>query len=129
MYSVMPHLHAGLAALSILGFVGRGAWLLATGQRPGGKFLRIAPHVVDTLLLLTGLILLGMLGWGLAATPWLALKLVLVAVYIGFGIATFKTSRHARRILFFLLAVLTFAQVMAIAFTRDATGLLAPFTG
>lgn len=129
MQSMLPHLHAGLAALSILGFIGRGGWLLATGHRPGGKFLKIAPHVVDTLLLLTGLILLGMLGWAMATTSWMALKLILVVVYIAFGIATFRASQFNRRLLFFILAVLSFAQIMAIAFTRDAAGLLGIFTG
>ncbi len=129
MYASLIHLHSGIAALSILGFIGRGGWLLATGKRPGGKFLRIAPHVVDTLLLVTGLILLGMTGWALATAPWMISKLILLVVYIGLGVATFRAGTGAARTGLFALAVLVFAQIMATAVFKNTAGLLTPFFG
>lgn len=126
MYMGLKHLHMTFVLISILGFLGRGGWMMATGAKPGGKFFKIAPHVVDTLLLLSGLVLLGLGGGALLAQPWMLLKLVFVALYIGLGIAAFKSEAHTRRWLFFALALLVFVQTAGIALNKSMTGWLLP---
>ncbi|MEA5444593.1 SirB2 family protein [Gammaproteobacteria bacterium AB-CW1] len=123
MYMGIKHLHMGLALLSILGFMLRGGWLLLTGDRPGSRLAKIAPHVVDTLLLLSGILLLGMTGWAFLSQPWMLVKLGLVALYIGVGIAAFRVSAGAARWGLFFLAVLVFLQTMSVAFSKSALGL------
>lgn len=126
MYLGIKHLHTGLILISILGFIGRGGWLLATGERPANKLVRIAPHVIDTLLLLSGITLLAVGSGVLLTQPWMLLKLVFVALYIGLGIAAFKTDTLARRWLFFALALLVFAQTVGIALNKSMAGWLLP---
>lgn len=121
----IKHIHMGLALISIIGFVLRGGWLLATGNRPAAKFVKIAPHVVDTLLLLSGIVLLALSGWAFLSQPWMLVKLVMVALYIGVGIAAFKASATGLRWGLFLLAILVFVQTMVIAVSKQPLGLLA----
>ncbi|MDQ2068971.1 SirB2 family protein [Natronospira bacteriovora] len=125
MYMGIKHLHMTLALLSILGFMLRGGWLLVTGEKPANRFAKIAPHVLDTLLLLSGIVLLGMTGWAFLTQGWMLLKLLFVAAYIGVGIAAFRAGAGSLRWGLFFLAVLLFVQTMAIAFSKQAGGLLA----
>ncbi len=124
----IKHLHMGLALISILGFMARGGWLLFTGSKPGHTFVRIAPHVVDTLLLISGIVLLGLYGWAFLGQSWMWVKLLFVIFYIGAGIAAFKAPAGAPRWGLFLLAVLLFFQTMAIAFSKQPAGLLTMLT-
>lgn len=126
MYMGLKHLHMTFVLISILGFLGRGGWMMTTGAKPGGKFFKIAPHVVDTLLLLSGLVLLGMGGGALLSQPWMLLKLVFVALYIGLGIAAFKSEAVTRRWVFFALALLVFAQTAGMALNKSMAGWFLP---
>ena len=49
-YLILKHLHMTCALLSIAGFVLRGALYLRREPASRGKLLRIAPHVIDTVL-------------------------------------------------------------------------------
>jgi len=122
----LKHLHMGLALISILGFLARGGWLLVTGEKPGHKLARILPHVVDTFLLLSGIALLAVTSWVFLSQPWMLSKLVLLLGYIGFGVVAFRSQTPAVRWGFFALAVITFAQIMATAFSKSPAGLLHP---
>jgi len=119
----IKHLHMMLALISILGFLARAAWLLHSGQRPGSKLAKILPHVIDTLLLLSGLTLLAMASWAWLSTPWMLVKLLLVALYIGLGIVAFRMPTRTTQAVLIGLATLTFIQVMAIAFQKSPFGL------
>ena len=58
-------LHVLCALLSISGFAGRGILMLKGSALLSARWLKIAPHIVDTLLLLSALVLAGQ--WGVAA--------------------------------------------------------------
>jgi uncharacterized membrane protein SirB2 len=109
---------------SILLFLIRGVPNLFFYQPLKGRFFRIAPHVVDTLLLATGIAL----AWSLSLDPlrvtWLGVKLLLVIAYIALGILAFRLrGPRLWRWGLFALAVLVFADIVAIAVTRSPIGL------
>jgi uncharacterized membrane protein SirB2 len=113
-------IHVGLALLSGAGFVLRGGWMLADSPRLRARPVRVAPHVVDTLLLLSGLLLAAGHRLSPLAAPWLGVKLVLLVVYIGLGMIALRPgpSRGVRAAAF-LGAVLVFLWILATAWTRQ----------
>ena len=53
----MTQVHAGLAIVSLFGFVLRGVWVLQDSPMLARHWVKVSPHVVDTFLLLSGLAL------------------------------------------------------------------------
>lgn len=89
MYLGIKHLHTTAAALSILFFIVRAFWSVTGSSYLQAKFVRITPHIIDTILFGCGLALAAMLGKG-AAAPWLYAKLVLIVCYILVGMYAIK---------------------------------------
>jgi uncharacterized membrane protein SirB2 len=127
MYEGIKHSHALLAIISVVWFAGRGGLFLSTGRPPEAGFQRIGPHVVDTLLLLSGLALLAIGGWGLLQLGWLQFKLALLVAYIGLGIALFRAQvGQGLRVGLYTAALFAFAWMLSVAFFKHPLG---PFSG
>ncbi|MDC7696839.1 SirB2 family protein [Vogesella indigofera] len=84
-YLVLKHAHAGLAYLSVTLFAARAALSYTRPALLQGKALRIAPHLIDTLLLAAGVTLAVLAGFSPHNQPWLAAKLVALLAYIALG--------------------------------------------
>ncbi len=112
-------LHITCALISISGFVVRGIWMLRDSPRLRARWVRIAPHVVDTLLLVTGLVMVFRLRLYPGQQPWLTAKLIALVVYIALGMVALKRGRtKARRAWAWGGALLVFAYILAVARTR-----------
>jgi uncharacterized membrane protein SirB2 len=124
LYSAVKSAHMSAAALSIATFITRGAWLLRAPQRPQPRSARIAPHVVDTVLLLSALWLASQQAGG--AHGWLAAKVVALVVYIALGTIALRRGRTLGiRVAAFAGAVATFGYIVSVALTRSPLGILA----
>ena len=112
-------LHIALAYITVIGFAIRA--LLRFSQSPllQQKWLRIAPHVIDTLLLLAGITLAVQLAISPLVHGWLAAKIVGLIVYIGFGVMTMRAGTSALRIVGFAGALTAAAYIFAVAFTKQ----------
>lgn len=85
------------------------------------RLLRVAPHVVDTLLLASAI--------GLAITtrqypfvaPWLTAKLLALIAYIATGTIALSARPASRttRILAWAASLLIFAYIVSVALTRN----------
>lgn len=84
--------------------------------------VRRAPHIVDSLLFLLGIILLWFGPWSLASATWLQAKLTALAVYIGLGFIALRRGNFSRRTRFiaWLLALLVFGYMLTVAHTKQA---------
>lgn len=121
-YAVLLHTHAGLAVLSGVWYGLRGAWRLGLGRPIGHRLLRAGPHVVDTLLLSSGVALMIWSGLWRFPGSWFGLKLVLVVVYVGLGIAAFRTRVPVRAWLYFGLALATWVWILGMAIAKSGLG-------
>lgn len=112
--------HMLFAALSLAGFVVRGALMLAGTHWRRWWVLSRLPHVNDALLLGAGLWLawnLGYLDHGLP--PWLVAKLTALAGYIALGFVALRFGRTRRvRAIAWVAALCAFAYILAVARTR-----------
>ncbi len=124
-YLLVMHLHAGLAILTGVGFALRGFWRLGAGRPVRQRWLRVLPHLIDTLLLVSGLILMVWARLWPWLVPWFGFKLLLVVIYIGLGIAAFRSSGRSLGWTFFGLALLTWLWILGMAFNKAPAGWLA----
>ncbi len=90
----MKHLHMTLALISVALFTLRFAFLLASSAQLDKKWLKIAPHVVDTFLLLSGVVMMVQLAINPLEQLWLAEKLLAVFAYIFTALYTLKLARN-----------------------------------
>lgn len=120
-YLAIKYLHMFTALLSIAGFAWRGALRLRGSALLERRWLRIVPHINDTVLLGAGIYLALVSAQYPLAQPWLSAKLAGLVVYIGLGLYTMRFApTTGRRALAYVLALLTFAYMVAVAFTRSA---------
>ena len=110
-------LHMTLAYLTVIGFVMRAGWSFVAPQMLQQKWVRIAPHAIDTLLLILGLVLAFNLADG-ALQGWLIAKMLGLLAYIGFGVMCLRGS-GTLRIVGLIGALVSASYIFLVAFTRQ----------
>lgn len=90
----MKHLHMTLAVLSVSLFTLRFIWTLMNSAQLEKKWVKISPHIIDTLLLLAGVAMWVSLALNPLEQMWFAEKLLGVIAYIATGIYTLKFARN-----------------------------------
>jgi len=119
-YYALKHIHMTFAVLSGALFLVRGLWMLADSRYLQQRWVRIAPHVIDTLLLASAI---GLAVWSSqypGQAPWLTAKLVALVAYIGLGTVALKRGRTRQaRVLAFVGALACFAYILAVAVTKN----------
>ena len=114
-YELLKILHIALALISGLGFALRG-FIRLVRQRPlAHPLVRFGPHLVDTVLLASGVGLWFILGLSPLAGVWFGLKLLLVVVYIVIGITAFRIRHPGIAVLAYLAALGVFLSVAWLA--------------
>lgn len=76
------------------------------------KILKIAPHAIDTVLLLSGLTIFFYVDYPLQ--PWLIAKFLFLVFYIVFSVKAFKKSTPFS-LKHFILAVVSFMMMLLVA--------------
>ncbi len=119
-YLLLKHLHVTCVVLSGLGFCLRGWWMLHDSSRLGQRLARVAPHVIDSLLLGSAITLAVLSGQYPFAQAWLTAKLFALLAYIFLGMMALKRGRtKAIRVRFFILALLSYTYIVSVALTRN----------
>lgn len=119
-YLFAKYVHVGSVMLSIAGFIARGALMLAGSPLLQARFVRIAPHVVDTLLLASALWLAWMMRQYPFVHGWLTAKVLGLLAYIVLGSIALRRGRTSTvRTVAFAGALLAAAYVVAVALTKD----------
>jgi len=121
-YLAVRWLHVGCAALTIAGFAGRGVLMLRGSALLEHRFVRVAPHVVDTVLLASAVWLAWFLGQVPFVHGWITAKVLALLAYIVLGSIALKRGRtKGIRAGAFAAALAAAAYLVAVALTRDAT--------
>jgi len=116
MYAGIKHAHMLFITISILLFEYR--YFRKVFNKHSGKFLKIFPHVNDTLLLITGISLAVIAGIKPWEQPWLAAKIMALFLYIGFAMMALKSSGK-KSILGYILATAAFIFMLFTAVTKN----------
>ncbi len=127
-YLQLRSLHIACVVASILLFVLRHVLSLRNIDWRKSKALRIMPHVVDSALLASAIMLTIVVGQNPFVDGWITVKVIALVVYIVLGMQALKVGRSqsARRVAF-LAAVIVFAFIVTVARTRSPLGIFVQF--
>ncbi|MGE5318815.1 MAG: SirB2 family protein [Hyphomicrobiaceae bacterium] len=119
-YSLLKPFHLATVAITLTLFLLRGIWMMADSPRLRARWVRVVPHVNDTLLLASGFSLAILLGQYPLVNSWLTAKLVALILYIVLGTYALKRGRTRRtRIAAWFSALLVFGYMVAVAIAHD----------
>jgi uncharacterized membrane protein SirB2 len=125
-YLPIRNLHIACAMLSIALFVLRGGLMLSESPLLRTTVLRYAPHLIDTVLLISALMLTTIIRQYPFVHGWLSLKVLLLVAYIVLGSITLKRGRtHRTRVLAFIAALATVLFLFSVARAHSPLGLFA----
>lgn len=128
MYMALKHSHMLFAVISGLFFLVRGAWMLMDSGMLQKKWVKIVPHVVDTLLLACAIGLCVILGQYPFVESWLTVKVVLLVAYIVLGTVALKRGKtKAIRTAAFFAALASFLFMFSVARAHHPLGFLQAF--
>ncbi len=119
-YSLLKQLHLATIAITLMLFVVRGIWMMTASPRLQARWVRVVPHVNDTLLLASGVTLAVLLQQYPLVHGWLTVKFFALILYILLGTIALKRGRtRTVRIAAWFLALLVFGFMATVAMTHD----------
>jgi uncharacterized membrane protein SirB2 len=125
-YLLLRHVHIGCASLTIALFVLRGGLMLAESPWQRNVVLRYLPHVVDTVLLTSALMLTTAIHQYPFSTGWVTMKVVLLVVYIVLGSIALKRGRtKSIRVAALVAALATIGFLVTVARAHHPLGVFA----
>ena len=116
-------IHVAFVALSFAGFFIRGIWMLRNSTLLRQRWVRITPQVVDTVLLVSAIVLAVQLRYSPMEQPWLMAKIIALVIYIAVGLVALRFGRSKRvRLSAWLLGLFIFMYIVSVAFSKSALG-------
>ncbi|MGL5007808.1 MAG: SirB2 family protein [Plesiomonas sp.] len=96
MYTFLKHLHMTTLAISVSLLVLRFIWSFCGAKVMQQRWVKIVPHINDTLVLLSGIGLMIITGFYpfTEQTLWMTDKLLGVVIYILLGFVALKESKN-----------------------------------
>lgn len=117
---MFKHLHMTLAVVSIALFTLRFIWTLANSAKLQAKWVKITPHIIDTLLLTLGAVMAVQYSINPMEQLWLGEKSLAVVAYIFTGYYTLKLARNkSMQIIGYLGAMGWVMLIVRLAMTRE----------
>ncbi|HRH79675.1 MAG TPA: SirB2 family protein [Thiobacillaceae bacterium] len=119
-YALLRLLHVGTVYVTFGLFLLRGIWMFMDSPRLRERWVRVLPHLNDTLLLTAAIALVWVGGLNLADNPWIVAKIAGLLAYIVLGSLALKRGRtKTRRLGWFLAALAVFGYIVAMAVTKQ----------
>ena len=126
MYFIIKYTHLLLAFVTISGFILRGYWMSTGSALLSHRVTSIAPHIVDTFFLLSGIAMVYLLNLPVIQSSWLLAKFAGLIVYIVLGAIALRRGPTLQiRMIAFVGAVSAFAYVVGAAVARSPASWLA----
>lgn len=118
--------HVSCVLLSISGYLLRGVWMMRESPRLRKKWVRIVPHVIDTTLLGSAILLTIQIRQYPFVQGWLTAKVLALIAYIVVGAVGLKYGKTRKvRIAAWLGAIVIFAYIVLVALTRQVLPFIA----
>lgn len=118
-YAVLKLVHVSCASISYVLFVIRGIWMIRNSSWLQRRWVRVMPHVVDTILLASAVTMVIIIWQYPLVAPWLTAKVIALLVYVALGMVALRRGKSKRvRVAAWIAAQTVFAYIVAVAFTR-----------
>jgi uncharacterized membrane protein SirB2 len=115
---MLKTLHVMFALLSVATFISRIFMENTHTEFFSQKWVKIAPHLISTLLLLTGFSLVFQGGWMAGNYAWIVAKIIALLAYIGLGLVAVK-SQGTLRWQAFAGALACYIYILAVAGSKN----------
>ena len=122
-YGTVKLVHMSAVALSVSGFVVRGAASLLGAHWVRGRLAKTIPHLVDTVLLASAITLAWMLRLRPDQAPWLMAKIIGLVAYVVLGVIALRPGRPLSvRATAWVVALAVVAWIISVAITKSQLG-------
>ena len=117
----LKYVHIACVILSGSGYLIRGLWMIRESLWLQKKWVRVLPHVIDTTLLGSAILLAIQLQQYPFIQGWLTAKVLALIAYIVIGAIGLKYGKTKKiRIAAWLIALAIFVYIVLVALTRQA---------
>lgn len=120
MYEIVKHVHITAVMLSILVFIGRFVLLQFAPRIGNHKVLKIVPHILYTVLLISAVVLCSLIGVYPLGDMWATQKLIGLLVFAVIGLYSTKWAKTKSMAWggFFIVLVF-FMMTLHVAFSKQ----------
>lgn len=113
-------IHVTCVTISYVLFFLRGVWLMRDSPMLQQRWVKTVPHITDTLLLTSAILLSIGIHQYPFVNSWLTAKVLGMISYIGIGMIAFRHGKTLRiKITAWLVAQLVFFYIVAVARTHN----------
>jgi len=130
-YAILKLIHVSAVVLSFLGFTARGLGVLSGAGWVRHRLMRVLPHLVDTVLLLSAIGMLWIIRLPPWKAPWLMAKLAALVAYIALGVIALRPTSPGRvpvarsvRLAAWIGALAVLGYIVSVAVTKSPCGAL-----
>lgn len=119
-YATLKMIHVTSVILSYLLFTLRGIWMLQDSGALQRRWVKIVPHVIDTVLLLSAIALAMTIRQDPLHNAWLGAKVAGLLLYIGLGMVALKRGKTRKvKITAWIAAQAVFFYIVLVALTKN----------
>jgi uncharacterized membrane protein SirB2 len=120
LYSYAKIFHITCVIISLSGFVIRGILKLSDSKILQSKLLKVLPHIIDTLLLISAITLVVMSGMYPWHTSWVGAKLLALVAYVIAGSVFMRSeTKSFAQYCWFILSLFISGYIVLVALTKS----------
>ena len=116
-------IHIAFVTLSFAGFFVRGIWMLKDSKLLQQRWVKISPQIVDTVLLVSAIVLAVQLRVSPLEQAWLMAKIIALLLYIAAGLVALRFGRSRRiRLNAWLFGLVIYLYIVSVALSKSVMG-------
>ena len=119
-YALLKMIHVSSVILSYLLFLLRGVWLIRDSTNLRQRWIKILPHIIDTVLLTSAVFLAMTIQQNPLQDSWLTAKVAGLLLYIALGMVAMRFGKTRRtKIIAWVAAQCVFIYIVLVAITKS----------
>ena len=121
-FAAIKIIHIISIILSYILFSLRGIWMIQGSPLLKLRWVKILPHVIDTILLVSAIALVAMIQQYPGFHIWISVKIGALLLYILFGMVAFRFGKTQKiKTISWILAQIVFFYIVLVALTKNPT--------
>lgn len=121
-YTALKIIHITSAVFSYILFTIRGLWMMQSSPRLQLRWVKIIPHVIDTILLVSAIALVTIIQQYPGISTWLNAKIGGLLLYIMLGMVALRFGKTRKiKTMSWIAAQIVFFYIVLVALTKNPT--------
>ena len=121
-FAAIKIIHIISIILSYILFSLRGIWMIKGSPLLKLRWVKILPHVIDTILLVSAIALVAMIQQYQGFNIWISAKIGALLLYILLGMVAFRFGKTQKiKTISWILAQIVFFYIVLVALTKNPT--------